>query len=53
MDVKNAGQPVSAEILDHERDFAPATMELDGNRLTLTKELAGSAAFLVKFNLPR
>ena len=50
VDVRNAGTPVSAAILDHERDFAPARMKLDGNCLTLTKELAGSAAFLVKFD---
>ena len=53
MEVKNAGTPVAATILDHERDFAPARVNLDGNRLTLAKELDGSAAFLVKFDLPR
>ncbi len=53
VEVKNAGTPVAATILDHERDFAPARVNLDGNRLTLAKELDGSAAFLVKFDRSR
>jgi len=51
VDVKNAGALVSATVLDHERDFAPAQAERSGERLTLKKEREGSAAFLLKFDL--
>ena len=53
VDVKNAGQPVSAEVLDHERNFVPAHMTIKDGRLVLKKEMEGSAAFLVKFDLSK
>ena len=53
MDVKNAGTLVSAEIFDHERDFVPARVQMKDGRLTLKKEIDGSAAFLVKFDLSK
>ena len=53
VDVKNAGSLVSAEIFDHERDFIPAHVLMKDGRLTLKKEIEGSAAFLVKFDLPK
>ena len=51
VDVKNAGSLVSAEIFDHERNFIPAHVLMKDGRLTLKKEIEGSAAFLVKFDL--
>ena len=53
VDVKNAGEPVSAEIFDHERDFVPVQVQMKDGRLTLRKEIEGSAAFLVKFDLSK
>ena len=52
VDVKNAGLIVSAKVLDHERNFVPAHMTIKDGRLTLKKEMDGSAAFLVTFDLP-
>ena len=52
MGVKNAGLIVSAKVLDHERNFVPAHMTIQDGRLTLKKEMDGSAAFLVTFDLP-
>ena len=53
VDVKNAGTIVSAEIFDHERDFVPTHVMMKDGRLTLKKEIDGSAAFLVKFDLSK
>ena len=53
VDVKNAGTLVSAEIFDHERNVVPAHVQMNDGRLTLKKEIEGSAAFLVKFNLSK
>ena len=53
VDVKNAGALVSAEIFDHERDFVPALVQMKDGCLTLKKEIDGSAAFLVKFDLSK
>ncbi len=53
LDVKNAGALVSAEIFDHERNFVPVRALMEDGRLTLRKELDGSAAFLVKFDLSK
>jgi hypothetical protein len=53
VDVKNAEALVSAEIFDHERDFVPVQVQMKDGRLTLRKEIEGSAAFLVKFDLSK
>ena len=53
VDVKNAGQLVSAEVFDHERNFVPVHRAMKDGRLTLKKEMEGSAAFLVKFDISK
>ena len=53
VDVKNAGALASTEIFDHERDFVPARVLMKDGRLTLKKEIDGSAAFLMKFDLSK
>ena len=51
LDVKGVRLLTSALVFDHERNFVPAHMTFDGGVLTLKKEMDGSAAFLVKFDL--
>ena len=51
LDVKGVRLLKSALVLDHERNFVPAHMTFDGGVLTLKKEMDGSAAFLVTFDL--
>lgn len=51
LDVKGVRGVSSATLLDHERDNEKTEVSFDGGRLTLSKKLPGSAAFLIKFDL--
>ena len=52
LDVKGVQLLTSALVFDHERNFVPAHMTIMDGRLTLKKEMDGSVAFLVTFDLP-
>lgn len=51
VEVAGASGVASAVILDHERNIVPVEVAFDNGKLTLKKQIKGSAAFLVKFNL--
>ena len=51
LDVKGARALSSATLLDHERNNENVDVEFKNGKLTLTKKMPGSAAFLVKFDL--
>lgn len=51
VDVKGVKGVASATLLDHKRNNAPVEVSFENGKLTLKKQLKGSAAFLVKFDL--
>ena len=51
LDVTGVRGVASATLLDHERNNVPVDAAFADGKLTLTKKMPGSAAFLVKFDL--
>jgi hypothetical protein len=51
LDVRGVRGVSSASLLDHERNNESVDVGFGDGKLTLTKKMPGSAAFLVKFDL--